>query len=587
MRKTREFRIAFVAACALGACLVLVVSAAEARSGGRRFAPPPSAEDRLETRIEVGPPPVATGVTAKTPAAASPEPEAAGGLDLGAAGDEAGDQSFSLDDCIQLALARNQRLKAAGYEVEAAKGQLIEAKAPFMPVLEYYWRVAPVPTDVNDAFNKFFEGQLTLFNSFHIGLGFPVLTFGQLQTAKHMAKNGVEAARLNEIKAHEETVFQVKQLYYGAQLAQEMIKLLEDAVGKIAGKVAEEEAKEEGRMDPYDLMKLKVTKVDLERRLAESRQNRELALEGMRIQMDLEPGAPVELDSDQLRPVLAQLGEEQDYIDAAMTSQPDARLVDIGVDTKRKQYKLEKFKLFPTAGFAFFADVGRTASFVAGVTATGDYNDPFNYTRAGIGLQFKGTIDFHGAYGRIKKARAEYYKATYDRLIARRGISLDVRRAYLNAKRTQEDVGRARRAESLARQMTFISKVNIDMGLEEGNQKYGDALMLLLIQRGYYYKAIFDYNMALADLTKKVTMARYEQLTAAPADATEYEMFEEGAEDGEFETYGIESGETSERDPAGEQPALIGGMMKATDIKSRVDTTTQTNKGESDGARSE
>lgn len=585
MHCTRIFKIGVDAACALGACLILIAWVSDASGAGRKFAPPPTADEEpaadlnLKTDITVGPPPPMNGATLEAPSTLPTEPGAE---------EEEDDQIFSLDKCLRLAMVRNQRLKGAGYDVEAAQGQLIEAKAPFMPVLEYTWRIAPVPTDVNDAFNKFFEGQVTLFNSFHIGLGFPILTFGQLQTAKNMAKNGVEAARISEIKAQEVVIYQVKNLYYGSQLAMEMIGLLEDAVKKLENKIVEEETREEGGMDPYDLMKLKVTKVDLERRLAESRQHLELALEGLRIQMDLEPGTPVELDSDKIRPVLAKLGEEQDYIDAAMVSQPDARLVDIGVDTKRKQYKLEKFKLLPVGGFAFFADVGRTTGFVAGITATGDYNDPFNYTRAGIGIQFKGTIDFHGAYGRIKKARAEYYKATYDRLIARRGISLDVRRAYLQARRAQEDVARARKGESLARQMTFMSKINIDMGLEEGNQKYGDALMLLLLQRGYYYKSIFDYNMALADLAQKVTVARYEQLTTAPTDATEYELFEEGADDEEFETYGIESDVTlSPGPPAGEQPALMGGMMKATNIRSRVGGTTETNKGESDGSRSE
>lgn len=467
---------------------------------------------------------------------------------------------FALDQCISMALARNQRLKAAGYEVEAARGQLREVGATLWPVLEYQWRIAPVPTDVNDAFNRFFDGQLTLFNSIHVGLGFPLLTFGQLEMAKKMAQGGLEASRINEVKAHEGTIFQVKQLYYGLLLAKEMIGLLSDSVGKINNKIADEEGKLDGKMDPFDLMKLKVTKVDLERRLAESRQNLELAKEGLRIQMDLEPGEEFELDSDKLKPVLAKLGDEQSYIDAAMRFQPESKLLDVGVEVKRSQYKLEKFKLMPTAGFAFFADVGRTVGFVAGVTATGDYNDPFNYTRAGFGVQFKGNIDFHGAAGRIKKARAEYYKASYERLIAKRGLSLELRKAYLTAKRAQEDVARARKAESLARQMTFISKVNVDMGIGD-NQKYGDALMLLLIQRGYYYKSIFDYNTALADLAQRVTLAKYEQITETPSAMEEYELFESMGDevDEGFETYGVESESPPESKAAKDSRDILKG----------------------------
>lgn len=481
---------------------------------------------------------------------------------------EAGGETFSLAKCIDLSLERNQKLKGSVYEVEAAQGQYTESKALFMPVLEYQWRIAPVPTDVNDAFNRFFDGQLTLFNGVHVAVGMPIGTFGQLQSAKHMAKNGVEAAKTNQVKAGETVRFQVKQLYYGVLFAKEMSRLLEDAVDKIGGRIASEEAKEENRLDPYDLLKLKATKVDLERRLAETEQNLELAYEGLRVNMDLEPGTPIVLDNQNLKPEIVSLSEEQEYVDAGLMNQPESKLVDIGVDTKRLQYRLEKFKLMPQAGFAFFADVGRTTGYVAGITATGDYNDPFNYTRAGIGVQLKGTLDFHGAYGRIKKARAEYYKATYDRLIAKRGLALELRKAYLNARRARDDVARARKADSISRQMAFMQKINQDMGIGD-NQRYGDALMLMLLQRGYYFKSIYDYNIALADLAQKVTLAQYDKLTPIPEGREEYEAFDTDDDEG-FETYGLES-TSREETPAGWEPALRMGVSRTPSSPSNVD----------------
>lgn len=563
------------------AAAIVAAPAAEALARAERYVRPVSEEEQEVKRIESREAEVREDLKkeekARREAGAEERAEESGkpggggfDLPLEAAEDEAaeeGGEKYSLKECLDLAIARNQRLKGAGYEVEAAEGQYTESKALFMPVLEYQYRTAPVPTDVNDAFNKFFEGQVTLFNSIHVAVGMPIGTFGQLQSVKSMAKNGVEAAKVNRVKAEESVRFQVKQLYYGVLLAKEMINLVEDAVAKIGEKVATEEAKEKDRLDPYDILKLKATQVDLERRLAETRQNLELAYEGLRVHMDLEPGEPLELESPNLKPEIVNLSEEQEYVDAGMNFQPESKLVDIGVDTKRLQYRLEKFKLMPTAGFAFFADVGRTTGFVAGVTATGDYNDPFNYTRAGIGLQLKGTIDFHGAYGRIKKARAEYYKASYDRLIAKRGLALELKKAFLNARRAREDVARARKAESIARQMTFMQKINQDMGIGD-NQHYGDALMLLILQRGYYFKAIFDYNTALADLAQKVTLAQYEKLTPVPEGTEEYEAFETESDEG-FETYGLES-TSREETPAGWEPALRVGVDQGTKTDSPV-----------------
>lgn len=433
-------------------------------------------------------------------------------------------RELTLQDCVRLALDRSARLRSAGFDVEAAEGQLQESEALFWPVIEYNYKLAPVPTDVNHALKSFFQGQVTLFHSLHAAIGVPIGTFGQLSMAKRMARNGVEAARINEGKARETTIYQVKQLYYGILFAKETIKLLEDAVEKLTNKINDEEAKEEKEMDPYDLLQLKGTRVDLERRVEEAKNNLELAYDGLKIQMDLEPSSEIRLDTDNLKPVNATLAKENDYVDSNMKNSSDLKLLELGVETKRLQYRLEKFKLMPKAGVGFFVDVGRAHGQIKGLNLTDDYNDPFNFTRGGVGLQLKGDIDFHGSYSRIKKARAEYYKAMFDKLVAKRAVNLEIRKAYFQVRRMQEDVKRAKKAESIAEQMTFLSKINVDMGIGE-QQRYGDSLKFLLLTRGLYFKAVFDYNVAMADLAQRIGTARYNELTPEAASALE-EVFE-------------------------------------------------------------
>lgn len=481
------------------------------------------------------------------------------------AGENGGALTLSLDDCIDHALARNMKLKAADEDLEAARGQLTEAKAAFWPVMEYKYRMAPVPTDVDDAWSKFWAGDVTFFNSIHVGIGVPVLTFGQLHMAKQLAKGGVQAARIRHRQAESDVVFQVKQLYYGIQLAQETIKLLNEAVQKLQSKIEsnEEEFEDEDdeledvndRMDPYDVLKLRAFKAELERRLDEARQNMSLAYDALRFQLDLEPGIDVELDSHNLNPKQAALDNEEKFVDGGMQHQPEVNLLDIGVETKKRQYKLEKYKLLPRAGFGFFVDVGRSAGEIRGLQLTDDYNDPFNFTRAGLGLELKGTIDFHGAYGRIKKARAEYHKAVYERMIARRALTTDIRKAYLEAKRAKENVARTKKEWSLANQMMFLSKVNLDIGLGD-NDKYAEALKYMLVSRGSYFKAVFDYNMALAELEKRVGRERYGDYVPTPA-KDEFDGFEDEEGGGGWvtlgeneDTYGVqtEDGGTTEGD---------------------------------------
>lgn len=431
-----------------------------------------------------------------------------------------GSYVLSLDDCTRMALERNRRLIAAGYDIEAAEGQLQEANAAYWPVFEYKYRMAPVPNDVSDAFNKFFEGELTFFNSIHFGMGVPLNSFGQLTEVKKLAKGGVEAAKIKEEGLRYDTIFQVKKIYFGILMAKQTINLLEEASSQMTSKIEREEEKEEKEMDPYDLLQLRSFRAELEKRLAEANHNLSLAYEGLKIQLDIDRQAAVEIKDSTLSPLLQELQSEEKFIEAAADAQPDSKLINIGVETKRRQYRLEKLKLMPKAGFGFFADVGRTSGYVKGVQMTDDFNNPFNYSRAGVGLEFSGTLDFHGAFARIRKAKAEYMKASYEGAIAKRGIGLKVKEAYSNVKRMKADLARAKEMESLAQQMVFLSKMNIDSGIGD-NQKYADALKYLLLARGQHYKSIFDFNLALAELEKQVGIEKYGQLSSTSAKGEE------------------------------------------------------------------
>ncbi len=430
---------------------------------------------------------------------------------------------LTLDDCIKRALENNQKVIGAGLGIEAAKGQLTEAKGAWMPIIDYQYRIAPVPTDATRAFDAFFEGELALFNSIRFAVAVPVFASGQLLTAKRLAENGLAASKEYEVKEREATAFVVKQLYNGILLAGELDKLLADAIEKIGNKLKDEATQEVPTHSPYDLLKLKVFKVDMEKRLAETRQNREMAYEGLKIQMGLDPEVKFRIVDNLLKPTMAELSSLEQYVKASVEHRPDMHLMQIGVDTKKKQYTLEKQKMGPKAGAAFFVEIGRTTSPIRNLAFQDDFNDPFDYSRAGFGLQLSGTLDIHGGVGRIRKAKAEYFKAVYEKLIGEKGLKLETEKAYMTAVRKQDDVRRARKAESMAHQMMFLAKTNSDIGI--GDEKdYTDALQLVLLTRGQYFQAVFEYNVALADLEQKVGSINYDMLTPLPV-KDEYEMW--------------------------------------------------------------
>jgi outer membrane protein TolC len=430
---------------------------------------------------------------------------------------------LKLEDCIKLAVENNEKLKGAGYAISAAESKLKEAKAAFWPVIDYEYWIAPVPTDAQRAFDAFFEGELALFNRIKVGIGVPVFASGQLRTAVQLGKHGVAASRELNIKERESVVYQVKQLYYGVLLAGELDKLLSDAVNKINNKLKEEESMEIPTHSPYDLLKLRVFRTDMEKRRNEARDNRQMALDGLRIQMGLPEDVKFRLAANLLKPEVVELASMEKYLEASMDHRPDVHLLDIGVNAKKLEYKLEKQKMGPKAGLGFYIDIGRVTSPIKNLAFQDDFNDPFDFSRAGVGMRLSGVLDFHGSMAKIKKAKADYLKAVYERMIADKGLRLEAEKAFLNAQRRKEDVKRTRAAESMARQMMFLSKTNYEIGI--GDEKdYTDALQLVLLSRAQYFEAVYNFNVALADLEQKVGEMYYDQLTKRP-NIPDYEMF--------------------------------------------------------------
>ncbi len=411
---------------------------------------------------------------------------------------------LTLEECIRMAMEHNAKLQATGYAIDAAKAQLKEATAHGWPVLEYEYRTAPVPNDVSDAMNSFFSGDITWFNKLKVGVGIPLYSFGKISLVKELAQIGVDVSRVQAFQEKNSLASKVKQLYYGILLAEEMGRLLREAHQQLTRELEKREG-EKGDVEysPLDNLKMRVYQYELERRLAETRQKHILVLEGLRAQMGLAEGTVFTVFSNKLRPVETSLKKFDDYLAVAKENRPEEKLLNSALEARKNQFRLEKRKLFPDIGIGAFFEIGHTLNSISGLVATDDFSDPFNFTRAGFGLQVSGKIDFHGSSARIKKAKSEYYKLNLEQMIAREGLKLDVRSSYLDVKTAAANLRRAERAQKTARKLLFLTKSNREIGI--GEQKdYVDALQMVLMTRGRYFESVFDYNSALAKLDEKV-----------------------------------------------------------------------------------
>jgi Outer membrane protein len=413
---------------------------------------------------------------------------------------------LGLKDCVQMALLNNREIKAKNYDIEVAENKLREAQPRGVPVINYEFLSAPAPRDVDNAVKSLFEGDITFLERGKIEMGIPLLSFGKIRLAQGLARTGIAAEKERKVSTQNETVLKTKKLYYGILLARDVEDLLQDAVKHLTSEVQRRESTEGNKnepSDPVDLVKLKLFRYEILRRLAETQKKGYLAKEGLRIQMGMEKPVNFEPIDQHLAPVEFDLKQFEEYLKASQQFRPENRLLDLGVQAKEMLYRLEKRKLAPDIGVGGFYEFGRTTNSITGLQLTDDFNDPFNFSRAGFGLRVKGEINLKGYLAKVKQAQAEYFKSAVQKHQADEGLELDLKESFLSVIQALQGVQETGEARKLARQYVFLTKTNVDIGVGE-KKDYSDALQAYLVARGRYLEAVFDYNIAVATLEQKV-----------------------------------------------------------------------------------
>ncbi|MBI1909053.1 MAG: TolC family protein [Deltaproteobacteria bacterium] len=407
---------------------------------------------------------------------------------------------LNLDECLARAAQHNEELKASDYDKEIAEEKLQEAKIIGSPIIEYEYNLAPTPQRVDDAAKSFFTGDITVFNRFKLGIGTPLSTFGKIKLGQELARSGIEAELFKKEQKKSDLLFKVKQLYNGILLARELDRLLDAALERVQKEVEKREQEEEGS-DPSELLKLKLFLLELEKKVEESEKKKILAREALKVQMGLDRSVPFDIKDTRLRPVSVDLEKFDTYRDEAMTHRPEVKLLEIGLGAREKLYRLERRKWTPNLGVGAFFEIGR-APYVTGVIATDDFNNPFNFTRAGFGLQLKGQFDFHTQNSKIRQARSEVKKTEIQKELATKGITLELKEAYMDLQSAKADLERSEESGKLSRRLLFLTQSSFDIGLAESKDLV-DAVQSFLTTRGQYFEAVFNYNVAVAKLDQK------------------------------------------------------------------------------------
>lgn len=407
---------------------------------------------------------------------------------------------LSLEECIDRAVHNNEEIKAMHYDIEKVLAQKIEATKRYVPVIKYKYNLAPVPRNIDNPIDSLSEGNLSVFNSIKVEMGVPITTFGRIEILQEMADLGVDLSTFNQRKKTDQVVLDVYKLYQGILLARQLKSLGYEALDAIQKNVKALEKDE--APDQIQLLKLKVVLYEVQRQVSEAQVKELLALATLKVQMGLEDDVDFDIKARSLKRERLAYGSFEDILAKAKENRPEYKLIQKGLELKQKEIDLAKKEYWPTLGVGAFFEGGYSPA-IEGDEGSNDFTNPFNYTRAGIGFELKGELDFRKIKSKIEVANAGYLKSIGEKRAAFRGLELDLRQAYQDLNQHKYLLSRSDEEQKAARQIVFLIKSNLDIGLGE-KKDYYEALQSYLVLQARGFESVFKHNIAVATLKMKM-----------------------------------------------------------------------------------
>jgi len=306
--------------------------------------------------------------------------------------------TYSLNDCLKLAIDNNPEMRAASSVFLAAKGQVIQLHAILYPTVGAFAQTTPL----------IFYVQINQVIYSHA-------TFPQLRAARLTT----DQAYINYRQTLDSVVFQVRQAFTNVVAAQERVELFQKFTDEKteAVKVAQQ------LFDAGKIQKSVVKNIEVQANISQQRQinfelnitQAKLFLENLvgqkfptsaRFKGDLSINLPAELNSGAL------VGE-------ALRDREDLKLLESQQLTAEQKVQIDMKRAYPIIGFSSNSTIQPPAlAFASDFNPTANYNEPSTVVAAGqtqlpLSL-YANWVFFDGGLTRGKKMSNEANIATRD-----------------------------------------------------------------------------------------------------------------------------------------------------------------------------
>jgi outer membrane protein TolC len=432
---------------------------------------------------------------------------------------------LTLPQLISMALQYSPEVKASKSEVRFAEEQQNEVKGYYFPQLDVTGLTGVTPNarrPYTDGRNIIYPDPsnrlhgVNIFGRLEFALIQPLYTFGKIAYRERAAGKNVKVKEAGVEAKKGEVILRVAEAYYGLVLAEQGKDAVKEArtyLSDTRERITRLLAINSPNVKESDRYRLAMYEGGLEKFAAQAEEGSKVAYQALKAMIGYGPSEEFRVPQELPNPAAAP-GTLDQQIRTALELRPEFTQLKEGLVARQLLVDAARADQYPS----LFAAV--TAA-VAGAPGRDQNYDPwiydfFNQAYAFPVVGVKWHFDFGITKAKIKQAQAELQQLQHTEKAALMGIPVEVAQSFGKVQENYKASVGLEKAYVNARRWLITSFSNFDMGLGkmedifQAFERYGTF-------RGDYLLALYQYNLATAQLDKATGAYRRTVAAAAPA----------------------------------------------------------------------
>ncbi len=326
----------------------------------------------------------------------------------------------------------------------------------------------------------------------------PLYTFGKISGGVKISQLGYESDILNVEKIKQKVILEVKKAYYYRLLAEEGVKVSEEALKQAEAHLkASKDKFESGASPKFDVIRAEVEVASAKEKLITAKKGLELAKKALNNVIGMPLNKEYEVMFSKSPDIIQDLSLEK-CLNTAIEKRIELKQIELGIKQATIGAKIASLR----PSFVFQANYG--------LVGTGSMFAKENVWTAMIMGEIP-IYDNGSAHFQVAEAKANVEKLKTTREKALEGIKLQVENEFLSLKEAEERVKTSTAIEKMAKEAVRMAELGYKEGVTS-NIDLIDAQTSLTGAEMNKAKAIFDFEIAKANLANAIGIYDFAEL---------------------------------------------------------------------------